>query len=514
MRLEYVDGPSPAPIKIRYPKDIEKFMANRLIQYAIYDRWRKVAHCTCCSHTWNYEEVIRKDDIVYCPKCGQRLKAKPHTSTRVWTDTHGLLIWSYRNNIRFATLYAYYHYDELSPEETKDTMYVSVTNMGEIKAKEQRNYIWAWQWKTGKYAYELAKSTYCSYEGWDIEIHPSAAAELAKTFLAGRLPSWTSYDRPQEMIKALSFYARHPQTEYLEKAGLEEIVKSRLQGIPTYIWPNWRAKKLHTFLGLSAQDIDKLKAWDCLDAHHIAMYKQLKRYKRNPKKDQLDMLAKWFEYPHMFHSRYSEFAGMDFYKIALYLERQEAKGESYRWGLKTTYADYLRQLRTLDYPKDDYYLYPKSLTAAHDRISEEYREMREKERRAENRRIAKEKREKQKKFEKDLLPALEKLAYTDGTYSIFPLRCYKDFQNEGKHQHNCVASYYDRAITGKTKIFVMRLSEKKDTSLLTIELSIDNKDLRQVYAKGNTIPEDELMEKVKWWHKNIVLKKKKARKSA
>lgn len=514
MRLEYVDGPSPEPIKIRYPKDIESFMANRLNQYAIYDRWRKVGHCTCCSHTWNYEEVIRKDDIVYCPKCGQRLKAKPHTSTRVWTDTHGLLIWSYRNNIRFATLYAYYTYDAQSPEETKDTMYVSVTNVGEIKAKEQRNYIWAWQWKTGKYAYELAKSTYCAYVGWDIEIHPSAAAELAKTFLAGRLPSWTSYDRPQEMIKALSFYARHPQTEYLEKAGLEEIVKIRLQGEPTYIWPNWRAKKLHTFLGLSAQDVDKLRAWDCLDAYHIAMYKQVKRYKKNPKKEQLDMLVKWFEYPHMFHSRYSEFKGMDFYKIALYLERQEAKDESYRWGLKTTYEDYLRQLRALHYPEDDYYLYPKSLTAAHDRISEEYSEMREKELRAKSRRIAKEKREKQKKFEKDLLPALEKLAYTDGTYSIFPLKSHKDFLDEGKHQHNCVASYYDRAMAGKTKIFVMRLSEKTDTSLLTIELSTDNKELRQVYAKGNTIPTPELRERVEWWHKNIVLKKKKARKSA
>ena len=514
MRLEYDDSLGPTPIRIRFPKDVERFMADRLWQYAIYDRWRKVAHCTYCSHTWSYEETIRKDESVQCPKCGKTLRAKPHTSTWVRTDSHGLLIWNYRKSIRFATLYACYQYDKQSPEETKDTMYVSVSQVGEIKPKEQRNYVVSWAWGEGQYKYSLAKTSYCPYDGWDIGIHPSAATELEGSFLAERLPSWTSFDNPQELIKALAFYASHPQTEYLEKAGLADIVRYRLQNIPTYIWPNWRAKKVHTFLGLSAQDVDKLKAWECFDIKTISIYKQLKRYRRNPKEEQLQLLMKWFEYPGIFHNKYSEFYGMDYYKIALYLERQEARREYSRYGYKGEYEDYLRQLRTLHYPEDDYYLYPKDLKDAHDKVSEEFREMREKARRAENARKAREKREKHKKLEKDILPALEKLAYTDGTYSIFPLKTYKDFMEEGKHQHNCVASYYDRAMAGKTKIFVMRLSEKTDTSLLTIELSIDNKDLRQVYAKGNTIPAPELRERVEWWHKNIVLKNKKARKSA
>lgn len=515
MNIEYTERIGTPPIKIRLPKDIDLFVDSELTQYVIYDRWRKVAHCTCCGHTWKYKKVIRKHDRVRCPKCRKHHIAEPHTAKYVGTQYRFFLMWSYRNSIRFGILYAYWKYDGKAPEETSNTAIAYIEQCGEIKTKDSTNYVESWDYKKG-WTYRKAKDIYCGYKGSHIRIHRSIYKELDKSFMSGRLPSWMSYD-PDKLIKTIAFYAKHPQTEYLEKADtdLYKIAQYRIYGRPTYIWPNWRAKKLHTFLGVSAQDIDKMKAWGCFDTHGIAMYKQLRKYKKNPKKEQLRILCDWFEDPSCFRNTYSAFYGMNFYKIALYLERQSHGGaDDDSWRLRGHYADYLRQLRYLEYPEDDYYLYPKDLGEAHDRISEEYRERtRMEQEEAEKKKIAALQKE-QEEFESKILPALEQLAYTDGIYSIYPLRCHQDFLDEGRHQHNCVASYYERAIKGKTRIFVMRLTEDIGASLVTIELSTDNKQLKQVYAKGNAIPSPELKAKVEWWHKNIVLKNKKARKSA
>lgn len=58
---------------------------------------------------------------------------------------------------------------------------------------------------------------------------------------------------------------------------------------------------------------------------------------------------------------------------------------------------------------------------------------------------------------------------------------YKELQDEGNQQSNCVSSYFDRIKEDKCSIVFMRKITDKDTSYITIE--IDNKDKTIVQAK-------------------------------
>lgn len=522
MKFEYREVPEP-PFNIKYPKDFEESIHAGLLHYVIYDRFRKVAHCTTCGHTWSYREdgiTVRKGDRIECPHCGREHTAMPHTAKDVYTEYYQVFIWNERSSIRFAAVYAFYRYDEQMPELTADTVKILPFQTGSISGKAQKNYVLRWSYDaykaTGKDQYRWAEpgDMRIDYVGWNIGLHPKVFKVLDRSFMKRIYPKWLS-KYPDTFIRTLALYAKYPSAEFLDKAGsdLYEIAQNKIDRTPSYVWPNWRAKTMPKFFGLSAQDIDKLRSWNAFDIKGIAMYKQLKKHRKNPKREQYGLLRSWYGYPDEFTNKHSGYFGENYYEIALYWQRQQNRIGIEKWRIKDLYGDYRRQMAKLDYPLDDYYKYPKDIVEAHDRITEEYRAKEQEKRDAAARARAEKLANDQKEFEDKLLPALEALIFDDGEFTIFPLRNHDDFLGEGKMQHNCVASYYERAIKGKTKIFVMRASSDLTASLITIELSTDNKTLKQVYARGNRIPEPELKAKVEWWHENIVMKKK-ARKTA
>ena len=525
MRVKYREVPEP-PFKIRYPKDFEKTICAGLDQFLIYDRFRKVAHCTACGETWSYKDsgiTIRKGDRVECPKCKEYLGANPHTCHDTYTEYNLTFIWNERGSIRFAAAYAFYRYDNRSPEETESIAKVIPVQIGSISPKAQKNICLRWDYaayrKTGKdqYNWRECVGMFSECSGYYVGLHPKAFAVLDRSFMKRIYPEWIS-KYPDTFLKTLALFAKYPSAEYINKAGsdLKEIIANKIYRTPSHIYPNWQAKTLPGFLRLSAQDIDKLRAWGAFNIKGIAMYKQLKKHRKNPKREQFILFCKWYGYPDEFTNKHSGYYGMNYYELALYWERQSKKIDLQTWRIKGLYGDYIRQLKQLEYPLDEYYRFPKNLQEAHDRVSEEYNRREQEKRESRAREIAKQNAKKQAEFEKTLLPALEEFVFDDGEYVIFPLRNHEEFLLEGKMQHNCVASYYERAIKGATKIFVMRLSAQPNTSLITIELSTDNKSLKQVFAQGNRIPEPELRAKVDYWHENVVMnhKTKKARKTA
>ena len=62
--------------------------------------------------------------------------------------------------------------------------------------------------------------------------------------------------------------------------------------------------------------------------------------------------------------------------------------------------------------------------------------------------------------------------YIDNKYLIRPLRDIQDFDNEGRNNRNCVASYYDRAVEGRTSVFVVRKVGEENESFVTVELDL------------------------------------------
>ena len=87
----------------------------------------------------------------------------------------------------------------------------------------------------------------------------------------------------------------------------------------------------------------------------------------------------------------------------------------------------------------------------------------------------------------------------------------EEFTAEGKINRNCVASYFGRASEGKANIFVIRKKTEPDAPYVTVELSTNFDNIRQCYAKGNTIPPESVIEFSEKWLKEVVMKRKKGK---
>lgn len=104
-------------------------------------------------------------------------------------------------------------------------------------------------------------------------------------------------------------------------------------------------------------------------------------------------------------------------------------------------------------------LYPKDLRKAHDEIQERIQE------------------EENAKVNEAIIARAEELSrfnyYDEGTMLfIRPAGTYKEFINEGKKLHHCVARYAETHSTGLTNIFFIRCVDEPDKPYYTLELSL------------------------------------------
>ena len=60
--------------------------------------------------------------------------------------------------------------------------------------------------------------------------------------------------------------------------------------------------------------------------------------------------------------------------------------------------------------------------------------------------------------------------YKDKQYMIKVPGCYLDFKREGHLQHNCVATYYEKAVKGKCIILFLRKRESPNEPFCTVEI--------------------------------------------
>lgn len=75
--------------------------------------------------------------------------------------------------------------------------------------------------------------------------------------------------------------------------------------------------------------------------------------------------------------------------------------------------------------------------------------------------------------------------YKEDIYFIRGIEGYNDLIDEAKMQHNCVAGYADSICKRTSLIYVMREVKNPEQSLITVELSSDQKTIRQKYLAYN-----------------------------
>ena len=151
-----------------------------------------------------------------------------------------------------------------------------------------------------------------------------------------------------------------------------------------------------------------------------------------------------------------------------YLEDYD--GYDYRYEIMDDLFDYnfmSSKISALCNRKGKYEKYPHFLKSRHAIISKNYRIMKEN--------------KKEDFFEMAYNGSLE---FTDRKYAIIEPKTSKDILKEASEMHNCVASYIDRIIEGRTKIVFMRERETLDDSLVTVEVKQGR--ITQAYQRSNT----------------------------
>ncbi len=506
-----------APIEIRYPKDFEKWIDKAMPTAAIYNRWKRKAYCVHCGNVWDYTRDfdIHANKFVTCPLCNKTQIARPHTSeTHSWNTF--FWIWNDKRGINFAVVGAWWHYSK-QPIDEQLSLPVSIALMmcGRISRTEASSYGYYPYWKKWE-AESMSVDGECDYPAH----YPGNKAVLKRSFLKHCAEYILTEAGATAQLKFMRFFAMHPQAEYVEKAGLGELINSSVWRFPLHIYPNWKAKTVPGVLRLSPQDVDKLKAWNMFTLDDIAIFHLIRRYKKNPKREDMEMVRrsgfgigdfralmepgtspmKFIKYickqKELLESREGEDPEYDapMCHAGYYYYRPESSEDR----VKSEYRDYRGLLNKLGYPKDDYYIYPKDLFAAHNAAVEELNKILEKQQEEKDRKL-------NEKYKKTL-SEIERFAYEDEAFLIRPLRSKQDFVNEGRNNHNCVATYWDRAVRGSSKIFVLRRTKEPDMSYVTIELDSDNQ-LKQCLATGNHLPDEDVTAWVDKWLRTVVGRK-------
>ena len=147
------------------------------------------------------------------------------------------------------------------------------------------------------------------------------------------------------------------------------------------------------------------------------------------------------------------------------------------------YDDYLRFAETISADMKSYrVLTPSNLLEAHDAA---YKAMRDSQ---------------DARFEKGILENYEKhveLCYSNGKYLIRPVKSNDELKKESETLNHCVRTYADDVSKGHTEIMFVRLSDKPDVPLYTLELK--HKVIRQFRADHNAVPPDDAFSFVREW---------------
>ena len=178
---------------------------------------------------------------------------------------------------------------------------------------------------------------------------------------------------------------------------------------------------------------------------------------------------------------------------------------------------YLDYIRACDYLKldcsNDAIRYPKNFQRWHDIRLEQYRKVREEEKRLHEEKLREEKENLIKNFLIAAKKYLPLAGFTeDEHYAIFIAQSPAELVKEGNALSHCVGynGYDEKMARQETLIFFVRKIEELDKPFVTIEYSIKKKTVLQCYAYDNQKPDNNVLQFVhnKWLpHANQALAK-------
>lgn len=307
-------------------------------------------------------------------------------------------------------------------------------------------------------------------------------------------------------IYFLEYHAKYPVIEFLWKAGYRNIVHNRIFGMDrenrnAILWERKKLKECFKF-PLRILKLMPPEEWK-LDDVQRANYLWKNYGERITDAEMRMALQSRTDVQNLTGAM--PYAGIG--KILKYIQKQTEKRKEEKGhttytpeGIIRAYRDYLRECEQLHFDLHDReILFPKDLTAAHNRTMEQVK-------------FEKNKAD-QEKFQK-AVEKLENFAWSEGEFFIRPAREQMELTAEGKALHHCVGGYIRDMAEEKTAIFFLRKVSEPDKPFYTLELQ--KKRVIQCRTEHNASYDrnPDVKNFVDMWMEKVVLKGKKKAKEA
>ena len=264
-------------------------------------------------------------------------------------------------------------------------------------------------------------------------------------------------------IYFLEYHARYPVIEFLWKAGYRNIVHNRIFGMDrenrnAILWERKKLKECFKF-PLRILKLMPPEEWSLNDIQRVNDLWE--KYGGKVTDTEIRLVLQSKEDIQLW-SRATTYANAG--RILKYIKNQTDKRKEKNPDKRSitqndtaqAYRDYLQECEQLHLDlHDKEILFPKDLTAAHNRTMEQVK-------------FEKNKAD-QEKFQK-AVEKLEKFAWGEGEFFIRPAREQMELTAEGKALHHCVGGYIKRMAEGETAIFFLRKVSEPDKPFYTLEL--------------------------------------------
>lgn len=506
--MDFVKEKQKLPYSIKWPTKLKQYLNDEINYPIVYNRFSKEAHCLSCGKDYKYLNRYRADDYETCPCCGKRRVTWPHTRNMI-VDRTLIFATHTDKDIRIAVASVFYKYVEADWNYIKDMKAeISIDEVLYFSRDKQEAWYKDWWNRDPKKLFrkDMRKGirTFIPAElrRYQCSMHASVQDTLSNGFLKyANIKIYDAYDE-SHLMKLIYVYSKYKQAEYLKKLGYEGIIKDRIYNQANHIKVNWRGDSLEKMLGITKTEIGKLNQWGYKSTDNIGIYKFLKKYQAKISKKNMDAFNSVFlsvsDYLREFRKEENPI------KISEYIAKQKEPDNNRL--IVYDYKDYLKQLKELGYPLEEYYLYPKSLKDAHAKLTDEINKRRDEEKRKQI--------ELQEKGYREILKKIKNLTYSSANLVIRPVDSIAELNTEGMKMHHCVATYRDKVVAEKCYIFTVRNINEPDEPLATLELSQDKKRIIQLRGKYNAVVSGDIEAFCNHWFKHIVNSKEKRKKAS
>ena len=470
------------------PKDFDKWILDQGFineRYLIYQYGDKnhSALCTHCGKTVHLKEQPKHNQMTVCPACKSQAWMKAWKKQKYLSDKKKIGI---IQNLTDGSGYILRLFDCKLKRKQENGYRLDFAGCWERRRFKLDNHFvpieyfeWGEYKNTGvtRWCHELNHGMYYwHYQDEECVLYTRNLKWLRKGTELQYVPVEVlfrhnpgCYCDPTDMLRNM---VRHPQMEYLIKAGLYRLAWELAAGRGREV-VDWNKKKLW-----EAMKVTKEQLHFCIKinigARGLEVLQIANEYRVSLTERQLQffeieigpgLVGNIFQYGHI----------EKFYKyLVALIQNKEKCGD---------YIDYLEDMEYLQIPPTEDVLFPKNFQQTHQRLALQRREKEDAVRKME---IA----EKDKLLQA-MFPELEEIyQFEDGQFCIVLPTCKEDFNREGRENHNCVGgSYYDKMLKGQSCVMFLRRKEEPGKAFCTVEMNREK--ILQCRAVRNSEPPEE-----------------------